>query len=52
MIYTARPARNVTSAASRVKRKVTTEQCVVYPIVHLGANGSTAKRLLRITVVS
>lgn len=47
VIYTDRPARNATSAASRLGRKVKTEVCLIYPMHSM----SDPKRLLRVTVL-
>lgn len=53
VLYTTAPARNVTSAASKLERKVATEQCLVYSVRGYGAsNHRDPRRLLRVEVLS
>lgn len=52
VIYTERPARNVTSAASRTGRRVETEKCFVYSARSYGTNGRDPRTVLRVRVIS
>lgn len=48
VLYTASPARNVTSAAHRTNRKVSTAMCLVYPMHSM----DNPRRIIRIKVLS
>lgn len=51
VLYTARPARNATSAASRTGRKIETQNVYIVPIGR-GGIGLYGEKILKIKVVS